>query len=106
MKKLLNCKCQHDDHEGGLIYNDCVHCVTLICNTMFKEENENMCPMTTKSIIVKETCHQFNRDITGARKKGRAAEKKWKRRKTREKQVNYTIERNKVNYLIRKAKSD
>ena len=35
-----------------------------------------------------------------------AAEKKWKRRKTRENRANYNSERNNGNYLIKKAKID
>ena len=37
MRKLLNCQCQCDNHEERLLYNDCVHCLTLIYNTIFKE---------------------------------------------------------------------
>ena len=44
IKKLLNCQCQSE----RLTYNNCVHCLTLIYNTMFKEEYENMCPLITK----------------------------------------------------------
>ena len=51
---------------------------------MFKEEYENMCPMITKNIIVKEKCQWFNGGIVRARKRRRAAEKKWKRGKTSE----------------------
>ena len=32
-------------------------------NTMFKEEYENMCPVITKNITVKEKCPWFNGDI-------------------------------------------
>ena len=49
---------------------------------MFKEEYENMCPVITKYITAKEKCPWFNGDIVRARKRRRAAEKKWKRRKT------------------------
>ena len=63
-------------------------------------------PRDYKNITVKEKCPWFNGDITRARKKRRAAEKKWKRRKTRENRPNYNSERNNVNYLIKKAKID
>ena len=48
IRKLQNCQCQSDNHEERLTYNDCVHCLTLIYNTMFKEEYETMCPVITK----------------------------------------------------------
>ena len=83
IRKLLNCQCQSDNHKERLTYNGCVHCLTLIYNTMFKDEYEIMCPMITKNITVKEKCPWFNGDIIRARKKRRAAEKKWKRRKTK-----------------------
>ena len=73
---------------------------------MFKEEYETICPAITKNITVKEKCPWFNGDIIRARKKRRAAEKKWKRRKTRENRANYNSERNNVNYLIKKPKID
>ena len=77
IRKLLNCQCQGENCEERLINNDCVHCLTLIYNTMFKEEYENMCPSITKNIIVKEKCPWFNGDVVSARKRRRAAEKKW-----------------------------
>ena len=72
---------------------------------MSKEEYENMCPMITKNIIVKEKCPWFNADIIRTWKKRRAAEKKWRRRKTRENRVIHTNERKNVNYLIKKSKN-
>ena len=42
IRKLLNCQCQGENCEERLTNNDCVHCLTLIYNTMFKEEYENM----------------------------------------------------------------
>ena len=48
IRKLLYCQCQSDNHEERLTYNDCVHCLTLTYNTMFKEEYETMCPVITK----------------------------------------------------------
>ena len=48
MRQSLNCHCQNDNREERLIYNDCVHCLTLTYDTMFKEEYENMCRMITK----------------------------------------------------------
>ena len=74
---------------------------------MFKEEYENMCPVITKNITVKEKCPWFNGDIVRARKRRRAAEKKWKRRKTRENRASYSYnsEWNNVNYLIKKNKN-
>ena len=106
IRKLLNCQCQGENCEERLTNNDCVHCLTLIYNTMFKEEYENMCPLITKNIIVKEECPWFNGDIIRARKRRRAAEKKWKRRKTSENWASYKSERNNVNYLIKRAKID
>ena len=73
---------------------------------MFEEEYENMCPMITKNITVKEKCPWFNGDLVRARKRRRAAEKKWKRRKTNENWASYKSERNNVNYLIKRAKID
>ena len=98
MRKLLNCQCQRDNHEDNLTYNDCVHCLTYIYNTMSQEEYDNMCPIITKNIIVKDKCPWFNGDIIRARRKKRmAAEKKWKRRNTAENRANYNNERNNVN---------
>ena len=48
IRKLLNCQCQSDNHKERLTYNDCVHCLTLIYNTMFKEY-ETICPVITKN---------------------------------------------------------
>ena len=48
LRKLLNCQCQGENCEERLTNNDCVHCLTLIYNTMFKEEYENMCPVIHK----------------------------------------------------------
>ena len=48
VRKLLNCQCQGENCKERLTNNDCVHCLTLIYNTMFKEEYENMCPVITK----------------------------------------------------------
>ena len=73
---------------------------------MFKEEHENMCPVITKYITVKEKCPWFNGDIIRARKRRRAAEKKWKRRKTRENRASYNSESNNINYLMKRAKID
>ena len=73
---------------------------------MFKEEYENMCPLITKNIIVKEKCPWFNGDVVSARKRRGAAEKKWKRRKTSENWASYKSERNNVNYLIKRTKID
>ena len=73
---------------------------------MFEEEYENMCPLIMKNIIVKEKCPWFNGDIVRARKRRRAAEKKWKRQKTSENWASYKSERNNVNYLIKRAKID
>ena len=56
-----------------LTYNDCVHCLAPIYNTVFQEEYEKMCPMNTKTIIVKEKCPWFNVHIIRARKKRSAA---------------------------------
>ena len=106
IRKLLNCQCQGENCEERLINKNCVHCLTLIYNTMFKEEYENMCPLITKNIIVKEKCPWFNGDVASARKRRRAAEKKWKRRKTSENWVSYKSERNNVNYLIKRTKID
>ena len=64
-----------------------------------------MCRVITKNIIVKEKCPWFNGDIVRARKR-RAAEKKWKRRKTSENLASYKSERNNVNYSIKRAKID
>ena len=95
IRKLLNCQCQGENCEERLTNN-----------TMFKEEYENMCPLITKNIIVKEKCPWFNGDIIRARKRRRAAEKKWKRRKTSENWASYKSERNNINYLIKRAKID
>ena len=84
IRKLLNCQCQGENCEERLTNSDCTHCLTLIYNIMFKEEYENMCPVITKNITVKEKCPWFNGDIVRARKRRRAVEKKWKRRKTSE----------------------
>ena len=91
IRKLLNCQCQCENCEERLTNNDCVHCLTLIYNTMIKEEYENMCPVITKNITVKEKCPWFNGDIARARKRRRAAEKKWKRRKTSENWASYKM---------------
>ena len=73
---------------------------------MFKEEYENMCLVITKNITVKEKYPWFNGDIVRARKRRRAAEKKWKRRKTSENWASCKSERNNVNYFIKRAKID
>ena len=102
IRKLLNCQCQSENCEERLTNNDCVHCLTLIYNTMFKEEYDNMCPVITKNIpvTVKEKCPWFNGNIVRVRKRRRAAEKKWKRRKTSENWAGYKSERNNVDYMI------
>ena len=93
------CKC-----IGKKVISECVECLARVYNEVFKKEFDELCPLVTKTIIVKENCPWFNTEILNARKKRRAAEKKWKRRRTSENRQAYVNEKNKVNYLIKNAK--
>ena len=83
---------------------DCVDCLAGLCSTVFCDEYDRKCPLIEKVIIEKENAPWWNGEIANARRLRRAAEKRWKRRRTEPLRNKYVEEKNKVNCLIRNAK--
>ena len=86
--------------------NECLECLYSLYNTIAKEDYENMCPMVTKEILVKDDSPWFNEEILRAKREKKKRERIWHRQKTEQRRIDYNRARNYEMRLIIARKRD
>lgn len=103
-KSLEQCQCETRNPETFTTKDECLQCFTTMYREVFFSEYDHMCPVVEKNIIERDFSPWFNSGISEARKKRRAAERRWRRLHTAESRTYYVSLRNEVVRLIRNSK--
>ena len=91
--------------HNNLIYkNDCADCLAMIYNSINKNEYDNMCPESEKTIVIVNKSPWFNNETLQKKREKRRYEKKWLRFKTNETWLDYCAIRNQYNDLLKQTK--
>ena len=88
---------------------NCVNCFTERSKTIMAYNYNNMCPMETREIVVRENAKWYNSELREAKKNKRKMEDKWKRSKKSMKSECWNlfkIARNRYYSLIEKTKKE
>ena len=99
----LQCECTRRNTQI------CVDCFTNSSKNIMAHNYNDMCPVVTSEIIVKENAKWYNSDLREAKKNKRKMEDKWKRAKNSKKNEYWNlfkIARNKYYDLIEKTKRE
>ena len=100
--ELVLTKCDHDNSVRKL---DCVDCLVGIYNKVNENEYNGMCPEIEKNVVVVNSSPWYNSETLQKKREKRRYEKKWRKLKTNESWLEYSVVRNQYNELLRRTKT-
>ncbi len=92
-------------HGRGKI-GECTLCLTDLYNSSMKKENDEMCPIQEKDIVIRDHAPWYNNKISLAKKEKRKKERKWRKLRTEVARREYMEMRNRLNKVVLRRKHE